>query len=147
MHRRRFLAHLLAVPTAGYAVVSLVGCGTQEAERSRLADDPQHPAPTGSIQSFAYYQGLGPNETRSPSRSDGTDYEMPCITAEEIAAGVEKTFDFWHGHSRRHKFTVTAEHLLKLQNGEALEIFTDVVDGHRHALAIKPTSRCSKKSC
>lgn len=142
MHRRRFVARLCAAPFVGYAVVSLVGCSDEldASGRSQLhdEDDPQ------SIQSFAYYQGLGPTETRSPSRADGTDYSMPCITTDDILASVEKTYDFWHGHSRQHKFTITAESFLKLQEGEAIEIFTDIVDGHRHALAVKPTSRCTE---
>ncbi len=142
MHRRRFVARLCATPFVGFAVVSLAGCSDERdaSGRSQIRgkEDPQ------SIQSFAYYQGLGPAETRSPSRSDGTDSSMPCITAGDILAGAEKTYDFWHGHSRQHKFTITGESFLKLQEGQAIEIFTDVVDGHRHALAIKPTSRCTE---
>lgn len=126
MDRRRFVAYLSHVPLVGMALAA-----TQS-----KADD-------GSIQSFGYYQGLGPNEPRSPSRRDGTNYDMPCILADDIAAGEEKTYDFWHGHSRKHRFTIKPEHFEKLLEGQEVELFTDVVDGHRHALRLKPSEGCS----
>jgi hypothetical protein len=102
----------------------------------------------GDVQSFGYYQGLGPNETRSPARSDGTAYQMPCVTADEIAAGEEKEYVFWHGHGAgNHRFVLTAEDFVKLQNGEAIEVYTNVVDGHRHALRVNPAEECRSSLC
>lgn len=127
MERRRFIARVGQL-SVGAVVVLVAG-------RAEASDDL-------SIQAFGYYQGLGPNERRSASRNDGTTFDMPCILAEDIDAGEDKTYDFWHGHSRKHRFTVTAEHFTLLRDGEAVEIYTDVVDGHRHALRIKPGEQC-----
>lgn len=95
------------------------------------------------IRSFAYYQALMPTERRSPSRNDGTNYKMPCISLAAIEAGEDRLYEFWYGHgATSHKFQVTAEDYNRLKNGEAIEIFTDVVEGHRHALKINPREQC-----
>jgi hypothetical protein len=68
---------------------------------------------------------------------------MPCILDVDVVAGVEKVYEFWHGHGgRKHSFTVTAENFLKLQAGEVIEIHTNVIEGHRHALRISPREHC-----
>ena len=98
-----------------------------------------------SIQTFAFYQGLGPTERRDPSRTDGTTYKMPCISNEDLNEGSELNFNFWHGHgSKIHRFKVTQEQITQLLNGEPIEIYTDIVDGHRHAIKIDPQTACKK---
>ena len=94
------------------------------------------------MQSFAYYEGLGPRDTHSPSRTDGTSYNMPCITPEDIAAAEDRSYVFWHGHSTNHTFVVTSADFQALQRGQSVMIYTSVVDDHRHALLIKPGTRC-----
>lgn len=134
MERRRFVAQLCQLPIVGYVALALGESAHAE------------PWDGEDLQSFGYYQGLGPNERRSASRTDGTNYDMPCISVEDITAGDEKSYDFWHGHSRKHRFTVTAEHFTQIRDGREVELYTDVVDGHRHALRIKPGQVCTE-SC
>jgi hypothetical protein len=89
------------------------------------------------IKPFGYYQGLGPNEKRDPKRKDGTYYQMPVITAAEIDEGTEREYIFWHGHSgQKHRFVVNEEDFIQIQNGVTIELYTNVVDGHRHCLRI-----------
>jgi hypothetical protein len=91
------------------------------------------------IQTFAYYQGLGPSERRSPQRTDGTAYNMPRITMDEIEAVEDRVYEFWHGHGgTKHHFTVKADDFLRLKHGEAIEIYSDMVESHRHAIGIDP---------
>ena len=96
------------------------------------------------IKSFAFYQGLRPTETRSPDRTDGTFSNMPCIKKSDVDLGIEKTYLFWHGHGANiHRFKVTSEHFAKLARGSSVELYTDLVDGHRHALQISPNLVCT----
>lgn len=134
MQRRRFIAQLCGIPVVVWA--------------TRVAAQTVDDEEVTSIQSFGYYEGLGPDDTRSSSRTDGTDYDMPCILAEDIAAGVEKPYEFWHGHGgRKHKFVVKPEHFLELQQGRAVEIYTDIVEDHRHSLRISPREPCNSEAC
>lgn len=131
IERRQFLSTLLVVPAVGSLFV---------AKRARAAD--------GSLQSFAYYEGLGETDTHSAYRTDGTTYNMPCITSEEITAATDADYTFWHGHDGMdHTFTVTAADFQKLQSGKDVMIYTSVVEGHRHALLISPSSPCENETC
>lgn len=94
--------------------------------------------------SFGYYQALRVNEARSPSRTDGTYNKMPCIALLEMEDAEDRVYEFWHGHgSMAHRFTLTSEHYRSLLSGETIEIYTDLVDGHRHALRISPNEPCT----
>jgi hypothetical protein len=139
MDRRQFLKKTLA----GCSVMVAVPFFAERIDASTEGCSNQSPN-ADSIQTFAFYQGLGPTERRDPSRSDGTAYKMPCISSEDLTDGTELNFDFWHGHgSKIHRFKVTEEQITQLLNGEAIEIYTDIVDGHRHAIKIDPQTRCS----
>ena len=94
-------------------------------------------------QSFAYYQAFGPNESRSPGRRDGTNHNMPCITMEDVQAGVDKTYKFWHSHGTAdHMFTITAADFAKLAQGKSIEINTSLAPDHRHAVKVSPADVC-----
>lgn len=141
MERRKFLRQVVSIPAVGLVALRLTGCGADQQPSSRALAAEKAP-PAGS-KSFGYYQGLGEDETRSPSRPDGTYYDMPCILRTDIDAGVTKDFLFWHGHGGgKHAFTVTAEHFTELKAGRSVELFTSIIDGHRHALRITPTEAC-----
>jgi hypothetical protein len=102
-----------------------------------LGGDPSLDGAQDGIQTFAYNQGLGPAESRSASRTDGTIYKMPFITADQIRAGEPLNFEFWHGHTgKSHRFIVTVEHLQRVSEGGDVEIYTDVIEGHRHAVKL-----------
>ena len=147
MERRRFLIDLCGISAASYATYVLAGCST-ETTASRSSSKAYADRVIGKIQSFAYYEGLGPTEDRDPARSDGTTYKMPCISPEDVDAGVDKLYDFWHGHDGMiHRFTVTASDFTRLKLGESVEIFTSLVEGHRHSLLIAPTSPCEAVAC
>jgi hypothetical protein len=101
---------------------------------------------TQGLRSFAFYQGLGANETRSPQRPDGTYSKMPCLTAEDIEAAQTKIYTFWHGHNNEmHSFELGEMDFLALQEGKIIEIYTSIVTGHRHALRIDPNDMCGIK--
>lgn len=132
MDRRRFLQGAFKSAIAALGIPFL-------AHRLPASDDLHESLKDNSegLPTFAYYQGLGPNERRSPQRTDGTDYNMPRISQEDLEAGETKFYEFWHGHSgRNHSFTITAEQFSELKNGKTLEVYTDVVDSHRHAVRI-----------
>ena len=119
MNRRDFLRTILVVPftlsVSKWAVAS-------------NSDD---------LKSFGFYQGLGPKEARDPRRTDGTYYNMPLILRDDIEAAVEKSYAFWHGHDgKAHSFTLTEAHFLDLQDGKTIDVYTNVVTGHRHSLRI-----------
>lgn len=98
---------------------------------------------TTGYQSFAYYEGLSPSELRSGSRTDGTSSGMPCISRAEIARGQETEHRFWHGHeNEQHMFTLTREHYSMLLSGKPVQVYTSVVDEHRHAFVIDPRKTC-----
>jgi hypothetical protein len=139
---RRYVIKLVASAPLAIAGASLIGgCSTDEEITSNLADTSAVDEP--AYKSFGYYQGLGPNESRSSSRSDGTYHQMPCITLRDVARGATKEYQFWHGHGGgSHKFTVTAENFAELREGKIVEIFTNIIDGHRHALRISPQESC-----
>lgn len=122
----------------------VVGVGAYVAPAFALANDEAACQLEGGVgmKSFGYYEGLQPSGTRNPRRTDGTYHQMPCISEADLEAGEEKTFNFWHGHSRLHTFTVTVEDFEMLNAGEDVEIYTSIVDGHRHALRISPTEAC-----
>ena len=102
-----------------------------------IAGDPVAADAMDGIQTFAYYQGLRPTESRSAARTDGTIYKMPFITADQIRAGEPLNFEFWHGHTgKSHRFMVTADDLRRVSEGEDVEIYTDVIEGHRHAVRL-----------
>ncbi len=131
MERRKFVKNLFIVTAAAVALPRVAtAAGEEDCEVVE------------GMKSFGFYEGLSPMGTRSPSRPDGTYYNMPCIPLADVEAGEEKTYPFWHGHSSRHTFTVTVEHFEQLNAGESVELHTNVVDGHRHALRITPTEAC-----
>jgi hypothetical protein len=139
MDRRQFLQSL-ALSSFGVLGVSKL----LKASQFQIADQEKDTCLYASIQSFGYYQGLTPTQQRSPNRTDGTTYKMPCIDQLDIDHGEDRAYNFWHGHgSSTHKFIVTAEDFLRLKNGESIEIYTDIVDGHRHALKIDPKDHCA----
>jgi hypothetical protein len=95
---------------------------------------------------FAYYEGIRADGKRSASRNDGTGLKMPCITKEVIAAGQEVSYDFWHGHSGElHRFTLKVEDLEQLKQETSIEIFTAIVDGHKHAVKVDTKKPCKTK--
>lgn len=95
---------------------------------------------------FAYYEGIRADGKRSASRNDGTGLKMPCITKEVIAAGQEVSYDFWHGHSGElHRFTLTVEDLGTLKEEKSIEVFTAIVDGHKHAVKVDVKKPCKYK--
>ncbi len=135
MKRRNFLEHLAKVPliSVGAVFVNAVAESSYACEE-RIGS---------GIKSFGFYQGLGPKEVRSSSRPDGTSSGMPCINVEDVDEGIQKIYTFWHGHGgKKHQFVVTEENFLSLQQGQSIEIFTDVIQGHRHALKIEPNLNC-----
>jgi hypothetical protein len=94
-------------------------------------------------QSFAFYEGIKEDGKRSLSRSDGTTHGMPCIAKAVILKGEEIKFDFWHGHDRElHRFTLKIDDLAALKAGKSIEIFTAVVDRHKHAVKIDLEKSC-----
>lgn len=135
MDRRKFIGILSLAPIT----IAVVGCGRRE--DYELFDSPSKQIASG-FKSFGYYEGLSPNQMRSPSRNDGTYHNMPCISEADIAAGVAKTYKFWHGHGQDHTFTLTEDHFKQLALGQRIEVYTSVVGGHRHALRITPSEIC-----
>lgn len=94
-------------------------------------------------QSFAFYEGIPADGRRSLSRKDGTSRGMPCITKSIIEKGEEVKYDFWHGHDRElHTFKLTTDDLASIKAGKYVEIFTAVVDGHKHAVKIDLEKTC-----
>jgi hypothetical protein len=95
---------------------------------------------------FAYYEGIRADGKRSPSRNDGTALKMPCITKDVIAAGQEISYDFWHGHSGElHRFTLTVDDLQTLKDEKSIEVFTAIVDGHKHAVKVDVKKPCKSR--
>lgn len=141
MDRRQFL-NFVALSSAGL----VTGSKFLNATELRATDEQQICNGAG-IQTFAYYQGLGPNERRSPNRNDGTTYKMPCITQSDLDAEEDRVYEFWHGHgATTHKFTITSEQFRRIKAGELIELYTDLVDGHRHALRVALNETCSYPS-
>jgi len=94
-------------------------------------------------QSFAFYEGIKEDGKRSLSRTDGTTHGMPCIAKAVILKGEEIKYDFWHGHDRElHRFTLKIEDLAELKAGKSIEVFTAVVDRHKHAVKIDLEKSC-----
>jgi hypothetical protein len=57
--------------------------------------------------------------------------------------GEEVKYDFWHGHNRElHRFTLKSEDLAELKSGKSIEVFTAVVDRHKHAVKIDLEKSC-----
>lgn len=98
-------------------------------------------------QSFAFYEGIKEDGKRSLTRNDGTTHGMPCISKAVIQKGEEIKYDFWHGHNRElHRFTLTAENLEQLRSGKSIEVFTAVVDRHKHAVKVDLEKPCTVKT-
>jgi hypothetical protein len=61
------------------------------------------------------------------------------IEAVDMAAGTDKTYDFWHGHEGvLHRFTLTAQHFADLRAKKRVNLLTTVVDDHQHQLFVDP---------
>jgi hypothetical protein len=144
MLRRHFLRYVAGAPVLGYSLFS--GAKVALADGANTTPKPQV---TGSLQSFGFYEPLGETDAHDPSETDGTDFNMPCITAGEIAAGVDKTYTFWHGHDgMNHMFTVTAAMFAQLQQGQSVAVcYTTMVEDHRHSLTIDVNSACNSGAC
>jgi hypothetical protein len=140
MERRQFIVKLLATPfVAAFGTVCLRSsyANTYSENRDQELADPT------TMKSFGYYQSLGATEHRSADRVDGTYYKMPCIDQNDVLAGLDKVYEFWHGHGNQlHQFTVTAQDFERLAKGESIEIFTNLVQGHRHSLRIEAKNFC-----
>lgn len=125
MNRRNFLKQV------GYAISLPVAMKSLTATAKRAEDQ--------CTQTFAYYQGLGPDEERSPSRPDGTEHNMPCLPIEDISIGEPKSYKFWHGHGgEEHSFSLSEGDFKRLTEGEDIEVYTSIINGHRHALKVNP---------
>jgi len=109
-------------------------------------DQPAAVAEKEGYSTFAYYEGIRADGKRSASRDDGTALKMPCITKDVIAAGQEISYDFWHGHSGElHRFTLTVEDLQALKDEKSIEVFTAIVDGHKHAVKVDVKKPCKSR--
>ncbi|MEY4630547.1 MAG: hypothetical protein RIQ81_667 [Pseudomonadota bacterium] len=149
---------LVRTTLALVAISGLVGCsispGTsflrsvgdnsdQPAEIPPSLDDITPEMEANGYQSYAFYEGLSAEEMRSGSRTDGTSSDMPCISKAEIARAQDTSHIFWHGHdNEKHTFRLTSEHYSDLGSGKPVQIYTTVVDGHRHAVLIDPRKSC-----
>lgn len=129
--------------------VNLVACG-QVSDNSLLNEatdimsDEQ--LDKSGYQSFAFFEGLSPEEMRSGKRTDGTSNKMPCVTHRVIRDAEKKTYVFWHGHdNEKHTFTLSETEFLKLQEKEPVQVYTSTVDDHRHAVLIDPRKPCTIK--
>lgn len=61
------------------------------------------------------------------------------IVVADMAAGIEKTYDFWHGHGGRlHRFVLTPTHFAELRRKKRVTLTTTLVDGHQHTLFVDP---------
>jgi hypothetical protein len=140
MQRRQFLTYLAGAPVIGFATVRVLGA--VPALGATGLDLGVRDA--ASCQSFGYYEPLGVSDPHDPSQTDGTTYNMPCISAQDIAAAVDKQYTFWHGHDGvNHMFTVTADDFKALQQGQELLLYTTMVEDHRHPLQITPSTACA----
>jgi len=136
---RRIMSSVLAAMLSS----GLMTLGASQLLASDENTDVDAPKKEG-YQSYAYYQGLRPDEMRDASRKDGTSHGMPCIAKDDITAGEERNYNFWHGHDNElHKFTLTPENLEELKSGKSIEVYTDAVEGHRHAVLINVNAKCS----
>lgn len=125
---------------------SLVFVMTSSVVSSKVFADDETKTYEG-YQAYAYYEGIGPDDERSGQRSDGTTHGMPCILKDDISKAEEKTYNFWHGHNREiHQFTISAELFEQLKQGKPIQIYTEIVDGHRHALIVDVTKTCTPKA-
>lgn len=116
----------------------------------QLEENAQLPAEESQkegYQSFAFYEGIKEDGKRSLTRNDGTTHGMPCIAKAIIQKGEEIKYDFWHGHNRElHRFTLTVENLEQLRSGKSIEVFTAVVDRHKHAVKVDLEKPCTVKT-
>lgn len=135
MDRRNFVIRMIGLPlvaTASMRLIAAEECGDSQSE------------PKPGVSSFGFYQGLAADETRDPSRDDGTDWKMPCVLNADIQAGAAKTYTFWHGHDGHdHMFTISDLEFQRLKDGHNIEIYTSVIEEHRHALKIDLSNPCS----
>lgn len=61
------------------------------------------------------------------------------IRAVDMGAGVDKVYEFWHGHNGiQHRFTLTAAHFATLRQKKRVNLLTTVVDDHQHQLFVDP---------
>ncbi|MCX6126770.1 MAG: hypothetical protein NTV34_18735 [Proteobacteria bacterium] len=154
MNRRIFLIKSSRIPLGFFGLSMAASWISDRATACTASEEPTDEGPEDQVfesisseqegvKSFAFYQGLRPTETRSPDRTDGTFSNMPCIKKSDVDLGTEKIYLFWHGHGANvHRFKVTSEHFAKLATGLSVELYTDLVDGHRHALQITPNLVC-----
>ena len=135
MDRRNFVIRMIGLPLVATTSIRLLAA-------EECADSKAEPKP--GVSSFGYYQGLSPDETRDAARDDGTDWKMPCVLNSDIQTGTAKTYTFWHGHDGHdHMFTISEIEFQRLKDGHNIEIYTSVIDDHRHALKIDLAKACT----
>lgn len=61
------------------------------------------------------------------------------IRAVDMAAGADRTYDFWHGHDGvLHRFTLTARDFESLRAKKRVTLVTTTVADHQHQLFVDP---------
>lgn len=127
---------------AGGIVLTAIGCAARDADEETTSDALETAPTDGGADADAdagamvvlydtFAQALYLDGTYGPKT--GT------IRAVDMGAGVDKLYEFWHGHNGvQHRFTVTAAHFAQLRKKKRVSITTTKVDDHQHTLFIDP---------
>jgi hypothetical protein len=136
---RRAWLELAGTAALGWIATRAIGCvadpAPEEAEATSLPLEAGVEAGSEAgayvILHDTYAQALYLDGTYGPKTG--------IIRAADIAAGVEKVYDFWHGHGGRlHRFTLGAAHFAALKQKKRVTLATTIVDGHQHTLFVDP---------
>lgn len=132
IHRRKLLT------LAGGIALTAIGCALRDTDEETTSEALETSPSDGGAEGGAmvvlydtFAQALYLDGTYGPKT--GT------IRAVDMGAGVDKLYDFWHGHNgQQHRFIVTAAHFAQLRKKKRVSVTTTTVDSHQHTLFIDP---------
>lgn len=121
MDRKTFIKKTIGALVVAIPAYSILSCSG--------SDDSQPSSPP---------QGNSTNcASNGTSSSIGTNHgHTLTVSAADVSAGIEKTYDIQGGSPHAHSVTVTAEQFSSLQNNQQVSATSSNGGGHTHSVTI-----------
>ncbi len=136
MTRTQFLRSLVGVSASVVGGVALLGCA--EDDGSSIADAPPAPVDAPKVVDAPMGQPDAPAVTcTSTTAAIGANHgHMIMVSAADITAGVDKTYNIKGGSQHPHTVIVSAAMFTMLKAGMAIMVTSTTDAGHSHAVTV-----------
>ncbi|MBW2464197.1 MAG: hypothetical protein JRH11_21290 [Deltaproteobacteria bacterium] len=124
--RREFLSSLLAVG-AGVGLVTVIGCGD---------DDPATDSGTPTDSGMTGDSMMGSSCDSWNTEIGSNHSHAMTVSAADVTAGVEKTYDIMGSSSHSHSVTITAANFTDLAAGTTVTANSTSGGSHTHGITV-----------